>query len=392
MTLDSRTLMLLMTVAGTTVGVLLVIAWLQRRSHRALAIWGGGSLLTALAAALIMTRGVTSFLVSVTLAYLVAMLAYGVMWTAARAFADRPARMPGIVAGPMAWLAFSALPGLAQATQWRIAFVSVLGAAYTLATARELWRGRGEPLLSRYPMVGLLLLHALCLTARSIAVCWEAPPSADQVLRTGWVALGLEPLVVMIASGFLLLSMAKERAEAVQQRAARTDELTGVANRRAFLEKGERRLADATLRGAPAALLLFDLDHFKRINDGYGHEVGDRVLKAFAQRATQMLRPGDLFGRIGGEEFAALLAPAGQEAALGVAERIRAAIERLDISASGLPVPVSVSTGVATGPAARAKLSELLCEADHALYNAKSAGRNCVRLGGPRAARPREAA
>ncbi|MFI5014269.1 MAG: diguanylate cyclase [Hyphomicrobiales bacterium] len=379
MSFDPATLMISTAVIAATVGSLLLFAFAQNRSHRALAMWGGADLAAALAVALLMTRNYASDFVSIALPFGILAVAYGIVWGAGRAFADRPLRPVEMAAGPVIWLGACAFPQFFQSTQLRMILISLIVATYTLATARELWRDRGEHLLSRYPAIGCLVLHASLLAVRgAIGLIWTLPPSS-LALTTPWVAvMGIEPMILVIAGGFLQLSMAKERSELVQRRAAATDELTGVASRRAFLEEGERRLDAAVKRSLPVALLLFDLDHFKKINDTHGHYTGDRVLQAFARRAVEVLRPGDLFGRIGGEEFAALLTNTSGDSALGIAERFREAVEKIEFKEGEVWLHLSVSVGVSTASGLSCDLGDMLKQADRALYGAKSAGRNCV--------------
>jgi diguanylate cyclase (GGDEF)-like protein len=130
----------------------------------------------------------------------------------------------------------------------------------------------------------------------------------------------------------------------------------------------------------PAALLTFDLDRFKSINDKFGHHVGDEVLTAFCQVATSLLRPTDLFGRIGSEEFASLLPDIGRQDALVLADRIRAAFEVTHHAVAAQPFTATVSVGVAISDDASLDLSPLLVAADQALYRAKTLGRNRVEL------------
>ena len=130
----------------------------------------------------------------------------------------------------------------------------------------------------------------------------------------------------------------------------------------------------------PAALLTFDLDRFKGINDKYGHPAGDTVLVTFCQLATSQLRPNDLFGRMGGEEFASLLPDTDWQNALRLAERLRAAFEATPHASAEGPFTATVSVGVATSDDASFDLSALLVAADQALYRAKALGRNRVEL------------
>lgn len=153
------------------------------------------------------------------------------------------------------------------------------------------------------------------------------------------------------------------------------DPLTGVLNRRS-LEQAMRSLIDT---GERFAVLFSDIDHFKSVNDNFGHEAGDQVLIAFADMLQQGIRPGDCVGRYGGEEFVILVAGAGPESARLVAERHRAAIERLDVRAAG-PERITMSIGVAIYEPDLGNESpeELLRRADAALYEAKRSGRNRV--------------
>jgi diguanylate cyclase (GGDEF)-like protein len=170
--------------------------------------------------------------------------------------------------------------------------------------------------------------------------------------------------------------MSKERAELEQRKAALTDPLTGIANRRAFFDRGGPLLAWAQADRRSAALLLFDLDRFKEVNDTAGHHAGDRVLQAFCDLVAGSIKPGDLFGRLGGEEFACLLANASMAHALHIAERLRREFAAMRLP--DLDVNPTVSVGVAIANEAGRSLPALLAIADRALYRAKAEGRNRV--------------
>jgi diguanylate cyclase (GGDEF)-like protein/PAS domain S-box-containing protein len=167
------------------------------------------------------------------------------------------------------------------------------------------------------------------------------------------------------------------------RRLATVDELTELANRRQFFDRGRRMLERARRSGRPVALLLFDLDHFKQINDTFGHAAGDLVLRRVAAACREVLRSGDLVARLGGEEFAVLLDGADAVEAELVAERLREAIAGLDIAVRGRRMPVTASLGVALPAPGREDLEACLAAADRALYRAKRAGRNRVCVAGP---------
>jgi diguanylate cyclase (GGDEF)-like protein len=174
---------------------------------------------------------------------------------------------------------------------------------------------------------------------------------------------------------------AKRRAEQRAREAtllASTDELTGIANRRAFMGQLDREIAGAAEFGWPLAVAMFDVDHFKAVNDRYGHAVGDRVLQLIAARAAAVVRGGDLVGRLGGEEFGILMPGASLQEAAVVAERLRRAMETAGELDESLPA-VTISVGIATREKQR-DAAELLAAADVALYAAKGEGRNRVRI------------
>jgi diguanylate cyclase (GGDEF)-like protein len=164
--------------------------------------------------------------------------------------------------------------------------------------------------------------------------------------------------------------------------AARTDPKTGLANAAYWREVAEREIARARSGGESVAILLVDVDHFKAVNDRFGHLIGDDVLRAVAGGLTHGLRPRDFVGRFGGEEFVILLAGSDLEQAAVAAERVRQHIAHLtvDTPLHGDPVTVTVSVGVAAFRENGHSVLELLDAADAALYEAKRAGRNCVRV------------
>jgi diguanylate cyclase (GGDEF)-like protein len=159
---------------------------------------------------------------------------------------------------------------------------------------------------------------------------------------------------------------------------AEIDPLTGVGNRRAFFERGEQLLRRGAFGDQPKVLLLFDLDRFKQVNDTFGHHIGDKVLTTFCDTATAALRPDDLFGRLGGEEFATLLPHASLDEGLAVAERIRSTFEATTLGAGAETLVATVSVGVAMSIDPSRNLADLIKAADRALYRAKANGRNRV--------------
>jgi diguanylate cyclase (GGDEF)-like protein len=172
--------------------------------------------------------------------------------------------------------------------------------------------------------------------------------------------------------------MLRERGERALRRLAETDDLTGALSRRALLSGADALIATARRQQKPVALLLFDLDHFKEINDHHGHQVGDDVLRAFAGSARELIRGEDLFGRIGGEEFAILLFGVDLISGRMIADRIRNDFAQTHVTLGDRRIEATVSAGVAVSDDGDVSFAALLAAADSALYAAKRDGRDRV--------------
>lgn len=194
----------------------------------------------------------------------------------------------------------------------------------------------------------------------------------------------LEPLVTTL--GALVhardLDVARQRAEDELQRRATTDALTGLANRRAFIEAATAAMARAERSGESLSLAIVDLDHFKRVNDSHGHGVGDEVLRRFAVVAQAAVREVDLVARLGGEEFGVLLLGGGPPDAAMPMHRMRRAMAASEIEHAGGQLRVTLSAGLATWAGPGMDLDTWLAAADRALYAAKAGGRNAVWIDG----------
>jgi diguanylate cyclase (GGDEF)-like protein len=179
-------------------------------------------------------------------------------------------------------------------------------------------------------------------------------------------------------SSFSLIAIGKEQFEIALRRAATRDALTDALNRREFIRQAEQELRRLAGSGAPASLLLVDLDVFKKINDTHGHIVGDRVLVHFAETAVAALGPRDLFCRYGGEEFVMLLPHQDEKGARILAETIRARFAEIALVTENGTLRPTASVGMASVAGGQYDLPKLIAEADRALYSAKAAGRNRV--------------
>jgi diguanylate cyclase (GGDEF)-like protein len=381
MSLDINTLFLVTIYVEAILGLLLLFAWIQNLQIRAVAWWGFAHLLRASSVVLFGLYGSVSQAISIDFANALLFLSFAVTWTGARVFDGRPPLPVQIVAGPVLWIVVCHLPGLAEDLELRFLLSSGIITTYTWLTAYEFWRGRGEPLVSRWPAIFMLFAHGSLFLLRTPLFAMLPWAPTGQVFESVWLSvLSFEALLFTIAIAFILLAMAKERTEYRHRTAATVDPLTGIANRRSFLQDGNELMRRQAATPCPTGVLLLDLDHFKSINDRFGHAIGDRVLQVFADTAKAHLRSSDLIGRLGGEEFAALLCNVSREKAVALAERIRCAFAEAAGEVDGRPIAATVSIGVVLTQDATFDVPELLVQADQALYFAKERGRNRVEV------------
>jgi diguanylate cyclase (GGDEF)-like protein len=183
----------------------------------------------------------------------------------------------------------------------------------------------------------------------------------------------LATFMVLCDLWFLVTELNRELAEQ-----ARTDYLTGAMNRRSMEEAARRETARSLRHGSPLCIIIIDIDHFKRLNDEFGHAAGDLALQALVSQVKSMLRGQDLFARTGGEEFAILLPDTPASAAILTAERVKQALEALEIPFETGPIHFTVSAGVAQFDAAQGGWEAMMRNADAAMYEAKKYGRNLV--------------
>jgi diguanylate cyclase (GGDEF)-like protein len=372
---DLSTLLAIIVFTSAIAGCLLLLSWLQHRETAALAYWGASFLLTALTTALFAARGHISDALSIVAANAFLAVAHGLLWSGTRNFEGRPVSVIGTLAGAVIWLVACTQSSFYASPPARATLMAGILSTYLLLAAYELWSARGETLTSRWPIIGLLVAHAVLMPLRIPLADVLSAARPTHVDLLAFVAF--EAIFISVCVAYLFGSVVSERTVLRFKRASLSDPLTGVANRRAFLDEAPRVIRRAKYARQPVALLLFDLDHFKEINDAFGHQAGDEVLASFSRLATSLIRPADLFARIGGEEFACLLPDTSQQGAVSLAERVRAACEATghDFEAS---YTATVSVGVATMRGSTVNVEALLAAADRALYRAKERGRNRV--------------
>jgi diguanylate cyclase (GGDEF)-like protein len=360
-------------------GCLLLLSWLQHRKVTALALWGLGFMTAALATTLIiLLRGTIPNFWSIIVGNALLCGAYGLLWSGARKFEARKVSVPLALAGVSVWLVACSIGPIYARPEARATVMAAIGIVYTLLVVFELWRGRGDQVW-RWPIIVLLLAHAAAIPIHiPLAGALSHPDPSDPSDLDLLTFAVFEGAFVCICAAYLFGGLAKDRIAARYRRASLADELTGVANRRGFFESGQRLLMRARFAREPMAFILFDIDRFKNINDRYGHLAGDEVLTSFCRLATSHLRPNDLFGRIGGEEFACLLPDTNAADAIWLAERVRKAFEASAHPFGKNTIRSTVSVGVAISDDEYSDLGALLAAADRALYRAKTLGRNRV--------------
>jgi diguanylate cyclase (GGDEF)-like protein len=379
MSLDVNTLFQVTIYVEAMLGLLLLFAWVQNTQIHAVAWWGCAHLMRSASVVLFGMYGSVSDLVSIDLANALLFLAYGVTWTGARVFDHRSPQPVYLLAGPLLWFFVSHFPAVADNMDVRVLLSCGIITSYTWLAAYEFWRGRSEPLVSRWPAICMLFAHgALFLLRTPLAAMLPWAPAGGMVQSVWLIVMSFEALLFTIAIAFILLAMAKERTEYRHRTAALVDPLTGVANRRSFLQDAEELRKRHTARPRPNAVLLIDLDNFKSINDRFGHAVGDRVLQIFAEVAQDSIKAPDLVGRLGGEEFAAVFYDVGQERAAARAELIRTSFAEATAEVDGYPVSATLSIGMVFNLNAPLDVPDLLLQADQALYAAKECGRNRI--------------
>jgi diguanylate cyclase (GGDEF)-like protein len=372
--LDVTTLFVVATCITALLGLFLLSAWMQERI-RALAWWGTAYLLGGFSVAIWSIEGLISPPLPAGMANALLFVACGMIWSAARIFHGRRVLWGSMFAGAIAWLTACLFPEFAQWAAARIVLSSLIVATYTFLTAAELWRERRKMLLRRWPAIFVPILHgAVFLFPIPLASLLPADGGVMS-LASGWFAIFvLETMLYVVGTAFIVLVLAKERSVRIHRDAASTDELTGLLNRRGFFAATHKLVTRQAAKREPVAVLMFDLDHFKSINDRFGHQVGDEALRLFASTVGTSMRAADVIGRFGGEEFVAML-PGNLADATAAAERIRMTFQAAAGTVAGCRLDATVSVGAASGGI---DVASLIASADAALYRAKTNGRNRV--------------
>jgi diguanylate cyclase (GGDEF)-like protein len=371
--LDLRSIVLLAGFMGAMMS--LVLVFLLRSypaSVRGLREWTAGAVTGTLAAILMSARGILPDWLTLVVGNLVLISGVSLFSMGTRRFLgmDSGFRVfAGIVVVmflPLAWFSFIE-PNYAMRLQLACTVLAAIIGEHAWLMHR---RGGGSFAVRFTTIILGLQTIILALRAGSTGTLGEnADLFSQSPMQTIYMA---SYAVTMLALSIGVILLATERLRNDLEYLATHDMMTGTLNRRAIVEAAERELARCRRHGHVMSLLMMDLDHFKKINDTYGHLVGDQVLREFAGKVSALLRLPDQFGRYGGEEFLLILPDTGRDAAAVVAERICKA------AAESTAPAYTVSVGLATATLVDTGIDSLLSRADEALYLAKSGGRNQV--------------
>ncbi|MBD9404784.1 MULTISPECIES: GGDEF domain-containing protein [unclassified Acidovorax] len=359
-----------------------VVGWGRRRDG--LGRWAAALLVNAIGHLLIMLRGLIPDVLSIVVGNLMLSSVFVGLIAAVYQFQGRPVRWPLLLAPPALVLVFVSV--FIDNFPARVSFVGLaigLQAVWALLAAlsqRNVTVGRGQWLL-----VAGLALEALVLGGRAV-VALSTHSDATSILQSSALQtltfLATFSVVLVSSVGFVFMS--RDRADENNRVLAALDPLTGVANRRSLIAALDRDVARAQRMREPMALMMVDIDHFKDVNDQYGHPAGDRVLCSVVNVLRQRVRAQDLVGRYGGEEFMVLLPDTGLTGAEQLARELCKAVEESRCPADGVPGPgiaVTVSIGVFGGRLESGDSWDMLiAAADRALYQAKNNGRNRVEV------------
>jgi len=380
MILDMPTISLVSLSATTLVGLLLCFVWWRERSNPLIGWWGVGQLLMASGIAFAAASSFVNDQALSAFGQSLMVLSAAISWMAIREFAGRTLNPLLVAVWPCTFIILCA--SIAVSFDQRLILASTLLGILYLFAAAEFTRQHNERLVARWPAIVLLAVLGLSYLAWMPLTLTMPVREAGLVYASAWMpAVVLVALLGRIALAFVVLAIVKEREEVRQRMFALTDSLTGLPNRRALFDAADALTEEQRFSNGEAmsiSVLVFDLDHFKKINDTYGHRLGDQVLKLFSETLLDTLDEDCIVGRLGGEEFAAILPGAGLRAATEAAEDVRLAFAAAATVVEGHEVSGTVSIGVAASNDALCDIGSLFHRADGALYAAKLAGRNRV--------------
>ncbi|MEO7221928.1 MAG: GGDEF domain-containing protein, partial [Devosia sp.] len=336
--------------------------------------WGAPIIFTGAALTFYLQSPWSDSFVAIAFGNAARIAAVGCLWYGIRLFEGRRPPWGTVTAISAAWVALCFYPPFVENLTARIIVVSLIMCSLCALAANDLWSERDDGLRSRLPTTLVFASAAILMFIRALIAGIAPFPVGVSTLDPVWLAV-FSYLAVghVLFAAIFFLAMTMERREAEQRSFALSDPLTGLLNRRAFTDFAQRMARRRAGLRDPMALLVLDLDHFKQVNDQHGHDVGDRMLKAFADASEDSVRPTDQLFRMGGEEFCFVLPSTTLDEAVAVAERVRRAFEGVVVETAGGSTGTTVSIGIAA-TAFAIDTEVLLAAADAAMYEAKSRG------------------
>ena len=391
---DTQTLIAYSIALLTMISVLMVVLW--ARGNRATAyLWlAGAFMLGSLSGAMVVAVDLLPAYWGWRIGATLVLIAYGCLWQAIRSLYDRPPLLGAVLVPPLVWVVLSdAVLTPAGLFVLGATIRSAIIVFFMSAAAWELWRARDEDLPSRKVLFWLLVVYCVLAVSRLLTTTVLSVPTPDTSL-SWWLVAAFNWLGVCQALLICLftITLQHERTARSNYRLALIDPLTGLANRRAYEEFLAGQAADPRA-GETVAVMFVDIDNFKQVNDAYGHEIGDRILKAAADNLRSILGPYHRAFRIGGDEFVCILRGAHPNEAIAMADRLRTAFQFTVSGIDNFQGAATLSIGVAASEHAVVTpglLSSLLGEADGALRRSKNTGRNRTLLAARRGCAPAE--
>lgn len=360
------------------VAIALTFMWAFEKREKAVGWWCLSMWAATAATILLAFRVGTPWWLGIGLGNGIALLAYGLATAGFAAFRGSKINLPVVFSGAVLWLVL--LFGFAtirEDVNNRVILISSVIPFYCALIVRDTWQTwKKERLPTLLAAAIFYTSHALFYLVRIPLTIMSPVKEISANYGSLWYSIiTLETFIHCMFTIFLFTSIIRERAERRYRLAAEIDSLTSVSSRRFFVVETRNALAR---KPVSAMLALLDLDYFKKINDTYGHMAGDRVLQSFAHFVLSRLKPGMVFGRLGGEEFGLFLSDCSEAEAADFLEELRAGVEALDIGFNGNVLKVTTSIGVAGVAEAGLDFDHLMAGADNALYICKNQGRNRI--------------